>query len=281
MRLKFKLDAPVSGTEMKQERKEYLTSLKEAQVLLLENMLHDIPFQKVRWINGGEEKVIGHIAIKDKKIFELFLTDWHIAYMDDVVAGLVANGYVEKAICKTFDNVFLSACLVQQKSTKVIGHLSRTYQKRILPEIGIKYNSQIAKYEDLEKILSVRQEVFKNRDKIVTLIEKEQIFLFELPRDEMHRRKISNQTIGFGFIQPIVPYRNEVEVGWAVDLDYRNKGYAAYLLQFLCEQAVATGCQPVASTSVDNAPSRKMGQRVGLCTDHCLLEFNFKNEETA
>ncbi len=276
MRLKFELEPPVSIMEVEKERKEYLTNLKEAQVLLIENMLQEMSFQKIRWINGGkEDKIIGYVAIKEKKIYEMYMEGWYATFMNEVIAKLITNGLVEKAVCKTFDSNFLLACLTQQKSYQIIGYLSRTYIKQPLPDIGIEFDSKIASIEDLDKVLSVKQEAFTVQEKIESLIRKGQIFLFELPENASNNEKDNNRTIGFGFIQPIVPFQGEVEVGWAVDPHYRNKGYAAYLMQYLCETAKEKGHKPVGSALFNNLKSINTAGRVGLVKDHCLLEINF------
>ncbi len=244
-------------------REEYLDGLAFSQDAFLEAQVGVAQFVLIRY----KARVIGYCAVSEEHtLLEYHLSEQAIYLAQSIYPKLIAQLAIQRAVVKSFDYLALSNALDLGRRTTVLGMLVRKYVRQNLVRLPhIAYDVRIAEAADTEAVLAVEQDVFSDPTRIAAVILQQQMLLFQ--RDKT--------LIGFGILRPVRPNRADIEVGIAVDRPFRNKGYAAYMLVDLVEHCVSLGGNPVSGCSIGNVASIRLGQRIGLCARHRLLEIEF------
>lgn len=245
-------------------RDAHLAGLREAQEPLLETLLADATAYLIRTRDG----VVGYgLVHPDKGLFEYHMDRSQWAFSTEIFGKFIREHHITKALVKSFDDVFMAAALDHQTSTTSIGMLVRDYIPRPLPLIeALAYTRRLATTDDLELVRSVDQDVFVHPTRLQSAVNNGFVWLYETPEP-------SRAVLGFGLIKPLRPQSRDVDVGIALDSKYRNKGYALYVMQDLMNQSIAMGYRPIAGCAIDNVPSRRMGQRIGMAPRYRLVSM--------
>ena len=244
-------------------REEYLQACAFAQDAFLEALVQNAQV----FVLERKGHNLGYCALtQDKVLVEFHLTEAAIYLAQSVFPKLVEKLQIRKALIKSFDFLALSNCLDLARTTSVAGMLVRKYVPQPLPQLPhIAYTTRKARPSDLPSVLALDQDVFTHPERMSSVIEQGQMLLFEK----------QERLVGFGILRPVIAGRNDVEVGIAIDPSFRNRGYAAYVLRDLVEYCIKQGHNPVSGCSIDNLASIRLGQRIGLCARHRLVEIEF------
>lgn len=244
-------------------REEYLDGLRFAQDALLEVIVRQSQFVPIHW----KEQVIGYFALtQEGGISEFHLQPQFKPHAHTLYRRFVREKSIPSALVKSFDDIAFSCALDINESVRVRGMLVREYEERPLPHLShLLCEMCRAEDADLPEILAIEQDVFTHPARLKAVITQGQLLLF---------RKNST-LVGFGLIRPIIPERPEVEIGIAVDVPYRNKGYAAFILRDLVNEALKKGFIPVSGCAKENEASIRLGLRIGFRSSHRLLEIKF------
>lgn len=256
----------VSLTEVTPWRELYLAQLREAQEPLLETLVPSA----TAYVIYTRDAPVGHALVHPEKgVFEFYVDRSQWAFATEIFGKFLQECGVTRALVKTFDDVFMAAALDHQTSVTSLGMLVRDYIPRSLPTIdALAFACRLAQSADLGRIKGVDQHVFTDPARLNAAVERGYIWLYEATA-------LSNALIGFGLIKPIRPGSTDVDVGIAIDRPYRNKGFALYVMQDLMTRSIASGFRPIAGCALDNLPSRRMGQRIGMAPRYRLVSMKF------
>lgn len=245
-------------------RIQYLASLPEAQEAFLEMLMLEAEHYLIRW--KGEE--VGYISLHHRTTaIEFFLLPAALSFAQDLFPLILENLSIERAWIKSFDGLFLSCALDSHTSMSTKGLLVREYLPNILPQIErISYTRRIAETADLEAVLAIDQPAFTNKERIEAAIAAGKVHLFER----------GPALVGFCLWRVIVPGKPHVDVGIAVDVPFRNKGYAPYMLRDVVEYCMSEGYEPVTGCEQQNLPSFRIGRRIGFVARYRLVEARFR-----
>lgn len=255
--------APVSAAEAAPLRREYLEQLPYAQDAFLEARINDALFTHIE----ARGKTIGYCAqSKDHTLLEFHLREESVTLAQTVFPKMARGQGLRDALIKSFDHLALSCALDLSREVTVKGMLVRDYCPQPLPCLPhIQYSVRAAVIDDLPTVLALEQEVFSHPQRLRSVIENREMLLFENER----------AVLAFGILRPVLEGGNDVEVGIAVDRPFRGKGYAAFILRDLIEHCLRSGKNPISGCSIENTASILLGQRIGLCARHRLLQVRF------
>jgi RimJ/RimL family protein N-acetyltransferase len=258
--------SPISFSDLAPWRELYFAQLREAQEPLLETLVATA----TAYLIHTREATVGYALVHPEKgVFEYYLDRSQWAFSTEIFGKFLRQHQLTKGLVKSFDDVFMAVALDHQTSVISLGMLVRDYIPRALPKLeGLAFTCTLAQSSDSSRLASVDQDVFTNPERLAFAIEKGFIWLYEAPA-------LSNALIGFGLIKPIRPGSTDADVGIAIDRSYRNKGFALYVMQDLMNRCIASGYRPIAGCALDNLPSRRMGQRIGMAPRHRLVSVTF------
>ena len=256
---------PSSQAEHSALRTQYLDHLRYAQDALVEILIHEGQFFTIRK-TGKNQRDLGYLVLVYRDfgptIVEFHLREDACPMAQEVFPAAIKQLGIKVALVKTFDELFLSCSMDHCETVVSQGYLVRHYTPTELPNIDrITYTQYQAQPSDLDKILTVKQDVFIDSDRIKEGLEAGWITIFEN----------NGNTIGFCLLRPIIPGRPDVELGIAVDSAYRNRGYALYMMQEMLRHCSQSNQLAVSGCSRQNEPSIRMGLRVGMYSKHRLL----------
>jgi hypothetical protein len=257
-----------SRSEIEGLRATHLSELREAQEPLLETLLPVC----VAYLIETREGVAGYALVHPEKgVFEFYVHRTQWAFATEIFGKFIREHGITKALVKSFDDVFMAAALDHQTSVTSVGMLVRDYVPRILPLISsLQVACRKAKPEDLSRIKLVEQDVFTHPDRLQSAVFNGWVWLYEaIDRP--------GALLGFGLIKPLEMNKRDVDVGIAIDKPYRNKGYALYVMQDLMTRSIELGFRPIAGCAVDNLPSRRMGQRIGMAPKYRLVSMTLRS----
>jgi RimJ/RimL family protein N-acetyltransferase len=257
-----------------------MSRLTQAQAMdLREAYLNQLPFAQDAFLEarmGGAEyhlleargQELGYCAHTGHTLLEFHLHPSSVYLAQSVFPRMVQQRGLDEALIKSFDHLMLACALDIARDVAVQGMLVRDYTPQSLPDLPrMSYSMRLARLNDLAAVLAVRQEAFTHRGRMESVIRSEEMLLFER----------GTSLIGFGILRPVVDGRRDVEVGIAVDVPFRGKGYAAFILRDLVQHCLANGHNPVMGCAIDNTASISLGQRIGLCARHRLLRVSFSS----
>ncbi|UJR78703.1 GNAT family N-acetyltransferase [Sandaracinus amylolyticus] len=252
-----------SLAEVSRLREEYLDELPEAQDALLEARVSAGRCHAIR-VGGA---LCGYFVVDDDDtLLELHLTAETSRLAIFLLPRIVAEHGIRAALVKTFDHVLLAPALDLAREVRVLGVLVREFEASDVPDgERVPYTQRPACMDDLPRIRAIEQDVFTHPERLRRVIELQQLQLFE--HDGL--------LIGFGIVRPVIPYRPQVEIGIAVDVPFRSKGYAVQLLRDMAQDCRARGLEPICGCARSNEASIRTGFRAGFSSRHRLIEVRF------
>jgi GNAT superfamily N-acetyltransferase len=254
----------VPGSELGAWRTRYLDSLESSQELFLEVMVAD----SQAYLVEARGEAIGYvIAHRDEKIIEFFLAPAQWVFGQTVLRQFATETGIERAWIKSFDHLFFSSAIDDQRSVRTIGLLSRDYLRRSLPDDpAARLTRVLATLPDFERVRAIEQDVFVHPERLRGVIAHGHMSLFCQ----------GEQLVGFGIYRAVISGRPAVDLGIAIDRPYRNHGYGVHMLQQMMDHCVELGLVPVGGCALDNPASRAMAERTGLVARYRLLELTLR-----
>ncbi|AKF08729.1 GNAT family N-acetyltransferase [Sandaracinus amylolyticus] len=266
MDMRFTFSERASLAEVSALREQYLDELPEAQDALLEARVSAGRCHAIHLAGAP----CGYFVVADDTLLELHLTPETARFAIFLLPRIVAEHAIRAALVKTFDHVLLAPALDLAREVRVLGVLVREFEAPETPESErAPYTQRPASVDDLPRIRAIEQDVFTHPERLRRVIEAQQLHLFE------H----DGALIGFGIVRPVIAGRADVEIGIAVDVPFRSKGYAVQLLRDMAEQCRARGLNPVCGCARSNEASIRTGLRAGFSSRHRLIEVRFASDE--
>ncbi|MFW3147141.1 MAG: GNAT family N-acetyltransferase [Thermoplasmatota archaeon] len=245
-------------------RKEYINGLSQAQELYNEMMLRDAtPYMIMVDVNEA-----GYLFLEGSRLLEFHLRSEHVPDASEIFGTVLRELNVKKAVCQSFDHLFLSQCILHKKRMKVMGYL---FREMIAPEEPIEDKGlafRTAGSEDLGLIEKFRDGIFDDNEvkEIPYWIKKGSIMIFECG---------GNEFIGYGIFNRTVKEKEWYDVGMYVSPRHRKKGFGAYIVDRMIKHVEGMGGVPNAGCDVNNEASKRTLERAGFISKHLILEFVF------
>lgn len=246
-------------------RAEYLEKLREAQEVKLEVL---IPFGACHLVRRKGEPVGYFIVHAGETLIEMHVVDGLLGFCNQVLGKfLAAHPEITGAWVKSFDDAFFSHAVDLNTSVRTMGCMVRGYAPReVARPSSIRFTRRLAVAEDLERIMAVEQDAFPSKERMAAAIERGIVHFFE---DE-------GAAVGFVIARPASAGSKHVDLGFAVDTSYRNRGHALFMLKDVADYCLEVGLVPIAGAPAENAESWLVGQRIGMISVHRLLEIRFR-----
>jgi GNAT superfamily N-acetyltransferase len=212
-------------------------------------------------------KRIGYILFgEDNVIHEFFLETEYVPRAPEIFKMVLEELPVEKAICQSWDHLFMSMCLLHFEKKKGVGHIfrDRIEPRKPIPEFDLKERK--ATLDDIELLTKYRDEIFDDNevDQIPYWIEKGGCIIYE---DD------DGNFIGYGMINRTIEGRDSFDIGMYVNPEYRKKGYGTWIINRLANTCIQNGWRPTAGCALKNTYSKKTLERAGFVSKHLIVEF--------
>lgn len=207
---------------------------------------------------------VGHVLVLDDTAVEFHVDAAWCTHGDHLFAQTVALLGLRRALCKSFDGPWLSACLALQRSAKVVGILFR--EQRTAPRVvcALEPTIRLAQPADLAAVAAIDEHLFDSPEELEQIVREQHLFLYEHGMD----------LLGFGVFLPVIPGRIDHDIGMLVNARFRGQGLGKLILQHLAEHCLSRGLRPVAGCEAGNVASRRCLEAVGFLADHRLVEFS-------
>ncbi len=240
-------------------RSAYLDSLPLPQDYFVELQVRRA--QGYRLLVGPEP--VGHLLTVEDTAVEFHLDGAWRTHADALFAQAVDGLGLRKALCKSFDLPWLSACLALQRAATVVGVLFR--EQRPAPRIVPAFEPAIrlARPADTDAVAAIDEHLFDSPEELEQIVREQHLFLFERERD----------LLGFGLFLPVIEGRPDHDIGMLVNARFRGHGLGKFILQHLAGHCRTQGLRPVAGCEAGNVASRRSLEAVGFVADHRLVEF--------
>lgn len=201
-------------------------------------------------------------------MFQFHLLSRFVPEVDDVFSKIMKDHEVKKAVCQTFDHLFLQVCLKNMKTSKVIGY---NFRERIEPREAIPQfdvTERKATLDDVDMFRKYSDGIFEEHElkDIPYWLERSETTIFEDDNGEF---------AGYGMINRTLPDRDWYDVGMYVRPELRKKGYGAFIIDRLAYKVQMKGGIPCAGCDVNNIGSKRTLERAGFISRHLILEFEF------
>ncbi|MGA1822022.1 MAG: GNAT family N-acetyltransferase [Thermoplasmatota archaeon] len=249
--------------EFESLRERYLDSLCEPIELYTQLLSRDADPHHI--VHEGRR--IGYFLLgTDRILREFYLADDFIPSADDIFRNFMSGLPVEKAVCQSWDHLFMSMCHLHFKDHKTIGYnfRDRIDPKEPIPDLDLV--ERTATLDDVDLMTSYSDGIFDENEikDIPYWIERSECIIFENPEGVF---------IGYGMINRTVEGRNWFDIGMYVNPDHRRKGYGSYIIGRMAEICEENGCRPTAGCAFENIGSKKTLERAGFVSKHLIIEF--------
>lgn len=258
----YRFEKCTSLEDISDLRKKYLDGLIEPQELYLELMVRAADVYAV-FLKTDE---IGYFLVGgESTLLEYFIIRQHIKNADAILAIIIHDFSIIKALCKSFDHMLLSCCAGLQTKTSVMGILFRDYHPSNDNQGLLEITVRTAIAEDESHVIEVNEEVFDHDHEVLEYINKQQFLIFEK----------EHTPIGFGIYSRVIEGRPDFDIGMLVEKEYRHQGVGQYIISYLADFCIKNGWRPVAGCAVENIGSRRTLEKAGFTAGYRLLEFYF------
>jgi GNAT superfamily N-acetyltransferase len=242
-------------------RQAYLAALPEPQELHCEiqvrrGQAHFLMRSSVR---------IGYAVVgKDNTLLEYHTVDGANAEPNTVFARVVTTLGIRRALCKSFDHLFLKACLGKDGIQAAYGLLFReAVDCDFTAASGLV--ARRANGDDLATVLAIHDGFFGTETQAAAHIKNDLVFLYVADANP----------IGCGLLTQVIADRADYDIGMVVAPDHRRRGYGTSIVRHLKHLCLTSGWRPIAGCHVNNVGSRKSLEAAGFLSRHELLEFRW------
>ncbi len=244
---------------LNQLRPQYLAYLYEPQDLYSESLNKDA----TRHILWEEGEAVGYCLTADQgMLLEFYLMDERLA--ESVFEHVLHAQSITRAMCKTFDPLFLSLCLAHAVQTKPIALHFTT-----IADVDFQENKSVAvrlaEVTDLASIKAINDGFFDSDEEVCTYIQKGHLMLYE----------DKGGLIGCGLVQPVVAGQPYYDLGMLVNPSRRRQGIGQYIVRHLKAHCLSQGLRPICCCDIGNVASRACLEAAGFRSRHRTVEFCF------
>jgi GNAT superfamily N-acetyltransferase len=210
---------------------------------------------------------VGYLLLGEGEVLhEFFMVDRSLSLADEVFSRILEDLDVKKAVCQSWDHLFMSMCLLHFNKRKVMGY---NFRDRIeppgpIPEFDLKERK--ATLDDIELLERYRDGIFDDNEvkEIPYWIENGECIIYE---------DISGNFIGYGMMNRTIDGRDWFDIGMYVNPDHRKQGYGTWIIDRLADHCVMNGWRPTLGCGKENAASKKTIEKAGFVSKHVITEF--------
>lgn len=257
----MKLKVIRTSTPISAERRElHLKSLAYSQELYIENLVPDAASYEIY----DDTKLVGYALVSSEKtIIEFHIDPDANGSANEALSQLVSVSKATNALCKSFDDLFVTACSNLNWRFEPGGLLFRRFEKSSNTLSNIQHEP--ATTEDINAILEMHDGFFEGTSEILTYLE---------PNARLFKYHIQNEFVGCGITKQINASFDFYDIGYVVKKSHRRKGIATHIAVHLKEYCLAQGWNPVAGCNISNIASQKTLQNAGFISEHTILRFS-------
>lgn len=238
--------------------------------------LNELPFSQEFFVEGFAKKAFcyaiyadnefaGYALIHDHVIVEFYLIPSMIGIAKNAMTNLMSETASTSSLCKSFDHLFLEACIQIFNRKEIVGYLYRNFEISQTPElVNLDLLVEPVTESDLQSILSIDGQFFADVAEIKTYFE---------PDSRIFKFTAQDELVGCGIVKQVIPGMNYYDIGYVVSPEHRQKGVATYIATQLKNYCIEQGWNPIAGCSSENIASQKALERAGFCSEHNLLKF--------
>lgn len=238
----------------------HLKSLPYSQELYLENLVPDAASYEI----FDDTKLIGYALVSSEKtIIEFHIDSDANGLADEAMNQLVSVSKSTKALCKSFDDLFVTACSNLNWRSEPGGCLYRRFEKASNTLSNIQHET--ATTEDINTILEMHDGFFDGTSEILTYFE---------PNALLFKYHLQNELVGCGIIKQINAGFDFYDIGYVVKKSHRQKGIATHIAVHLKEYCLAKKWTPVAGCNISNIASQRTLKNAGFISEHTILNFS-------
>jgi GNAT superfamily N-acetyltransferase len=243
-------------------RAAYLRSLGEPQELYVESLVQT---GRTVLIRDDDDQVIGYAVLAEATIVEFFVIPDALSVLPSAFAATREQTHAERALCKTFDHLMITAAASTPARTRTTGHLFR-----IVRDPGFATDPAVAhrigRSSDADAIWSIHDGFFDDLDEVERYLAEGTLHLYETAGGEL---------LGCGIRTRVIPGDDAVDIGMVVARSHRRRGLGGYIVSHLKRHCLDAGDRPIAGCSTDNLASRRALENAGLATTHSLVDFAY------
>jgi ribosomal protein S18 acetylase RimI-like enzyme len=240
-------------------RSLYLDSLYEPQAFYSELLNRE---SACFLLQQGDEAAGYFLKTEDATLLEFYVTDARLA--EAAFDEVLHSHDLKRAICKTFDPLFLSLCLGQARQSKALGMVYTVVtDARFQPEPALVSREAIS--SDFEAVMAINDNFFDSTCEIRAYIEHRHLQLY----------LENNELVGCGLLQPVIAGGSAYDIGMLVKSCRRRQGLGEYIVRHLKAQCLSAGLRPVCACGVENGASRACLEAAGFASRHRIVEFDF------
>ena len=169
--------------------------------------------------------IVAYAIAADLTIVEFYAVDRALGALPAMFDAVVERSGAERALCKTFDPLMLTAAASRPAATRTSGYLFRTILDPGFvadPRIQVR----VASRTDVEAVWSIHDGFFDDHDEIDRYATDGRLYLYETT---------SSQLLGCGIVARIIPGLDAVDVGMVVAPAHRRRGVGSYTRHSLIE----------------------------------------------
>ena len=252
--------------ELKVIRENYFKTIQLSQELFIEWIVTKGKYYKII----QDREIIGYVIISEENILvEFHVIVEYVAKKEEIFLQVLNQFSIKKAYCKSFDSLLLTCCLTYSKSSGIIGTIFREYTNTTSCDWDNSLFVRIAEEKEIPFLLTFDSELYESPEELDYMVRNKMVYLFEK----------GEQLIGCGYLIKILPDKNFYDIGMWTNPDFREQGYATKIIAYLKKYCFQNNYIPVCGCAVDNIASRKVLERNGFISRHCIVEFDFKSKQ--
>jgi len=234
--------------------------LPQPQELFVENLVAT----GTCWSIRRDDEEIGYAVIHGAEtLVELHVRTTELRCLAAAFEELASARGLRRILAKSFDPSLMFVALLRPRQVRTTGLL---YRVIVDPDfaadaaIGVR----AATLDDLAPLLRLGADFFDGPAEIEDYIAAGGLMIYEAG---------DGAPLGAGVMKPVVPGRDDVDIGMVVDRRRRRRGHGAYIIALLKAHCLARGWRPICGCAIDNLASQRTLERAGFASRHRLVEF--------
>ncbi len=218
----------------------------------------------------ADNRTIGYACLNgENQLLQCFIAGKWLEYGKEILAQIVSQYEVTSAMVGTNNPVFLSLCMLLQKTAEpdtllFYDAFESGSQAQDLPPI------KLAWHDELKSLVT-----FYNESTGAPKVWLSQYLDNLISRGELFYLSEEEEILGTCEVRNSDSDVSIADVGMVVAKDHRQKGFGSYLLGKAKELAYDQGRKPICSCEVKNVGSLKSIQKNGFRSIHQILKLSF------
>lgn len=239
-------------------RQQYLSQLVEPQELYLERLVAE----GVVW---SCKKIAYAIVVEDTCLLEFFIVPAWTNKAEQIFDAMLLCTGVGQILCKSYDQPLLALGMARSLAVKRIGNLFRqisdpTFTAReqwiFRPAVGV----------DLMMLAEKNDGFFDSEDEILAYANAGGLFVL----------RVQGRDVGCGLAMPVIAGRGDIDIGMWVMPEYRGRGYATHIIEYLKHHFLMRGMRPICGCDIENTASYRALTSAGFISEHQILEITIE-----